>query len=153
MQTTHSINRLAASSTLHQYSSYYLSGIGVNKDGGKQSFDFTTNNLKMVYNSYNGHDMKVKFGGKSELELTIKETDFKLEDCTKSVSIPKSRTTIVIQVDNNNYKVLLNGNEVYNGECKKFKDEDMNENTIQKIAFTGDIPNEACGNYHFISVK
>ena len=153
MQTTHSINRLAASSTLHQYSSYYLSGIGVDKKSEKQRFDFTTNNLKMVYNSYDGHDMKVKFGGNSELELTIKDTDFKLKDCTKSVSIPKSRTTIVIQVDDNNYKVLLNGNEVYNGECKKFKDEDINENTIETIAFTGDIPDEACGNYHFISVK
>ena len=134
----------------------YLSGTGVNKDKSKQNFDFATNNLRMVYNSY--FDTRVNFYHYRTAvyqQLWIRPTMLKFEDCAEITFISNSRTTIEIQVDGDNYKALVNDNVVYDDECHKFKDDGINENTINAIALTSgsDIPDEACGNNHFISVK
>ena len=108
----------------------------------------------MIYDTIKFIDVKVKFYKSSHnLELEIKNNEVKLVNCERDVKISNSRNVIEIQVDGDNFKVLVNEIEIYNDECAKFKAENMNENTIKQIEFTADIPDNACGKYNFISVK
>ena len=97
----------------------------------------------------------VKFYNDDEdnVEAKIMQNEIIFETCKKGVSIGNNNITIEIQVEGDNYKVLVNDVEEYDQECQKFKEENMSEGTIKQIQFTAAVPDEACGNYPFTSIK
>ena len=97
----------------------------------------------------------VKFYNDDEdnVEAKIMQNEIIFEACKKGVSIGNNNITIEIQVEGDNYKVLVNDVEEYDQECQKFKEKNMSEGTIKQIQFTAAVPDEACGNYPFTSIK
>ena len=107
----------------------------------------------MGFTAFAGTAVKFYNDFGNSVEAKIEQNKIIFETCENSVSISNTNITIEIQVEGDNYKVLVNNLEKYNQECEKFITEKMSEGNIKRIEFTAAVPDEACGNYPFTSIK